>query len=237
MGKVRFLRGKPVSRLERRIGYRFKNTELLERALRHRSWSFDDGNAILNASNERLEFLGDAVLGLLVAEHLFREFPGRTEGELTESRRLLVNGEFLAQRAEELDLGCEILLSASEEETGGREKQSILSDAYEALLGAIYIDGGFKAAKKFVEEKHLADRDEQLNSEKYINFKGTLLEYLQARGKRPEYRIISENGPDHNKTFVAAVSVAGKEIGRGSGPTKKAAEQKASKEALEKITR
>lgn len=232
---MRFFKRKPTSRLEERIGYRFKDRDLFERALRHRSWLHENGDLIPEDSNERLEFLGDAVLELLVAEHLYRKFPGQSEGELTEFRRILVNGELLAQKAEELDLGREILLSVSEDEDGGRLKHSILTDAYEALLGAIYIDGGFKAAKKFVEECHLADRDEQLSSEKHINFKGVLLERFQARGKRPEYRVMSERGPDHEKKFEIAVYLGGKEIGRGFGNNKKSAEQAASKEALEKI--
>ncbi len=199
----------------------------------HRSWINEDENAIREDSNERLEFLGDAVLELVVAEYLFNIFPGRPEGELTEYRRILVNGEILAIKARKLNLGDVILLSPSEEESGGRDKDSILSDAYEAIIGAIFLDSGLKVAREFIKKFHLADMHFQLRSERHINHKGKLLEYLQARGAVPQYSLIKESGPDHEKVFEIAVILGQREIGRGTGFSKKAAEQSAAKEALE----
>ena len=220
------------TQLESRVGYKFKNRKLFLKALTHRSWISEDETAIREDSNERLEFLGDAVLELVVAEHLFKLFPGRPEGELTEFRRILVNGDILAMKARELSLGDEIILSPGEEESGGRDKDSILSDAYEALIGAIYLDGRLKAARNFIEGYHLRDMHEQINSERHINYKGKLLEFLQARGSRPNYTTIGTTGPDHEKFFKIAVKIENKEIGRGSGTSKKSAEQAASKDAL-----
>jgi len=226
------LRKKYPTLLEERVGYKFKDRKLYRRALTHRSWISEDENAIREDSNERLEFLGDAVLELVVAEYLFKLFPGRPEGELTEYRRILVNGEILAIKARELGLGEEIILSLGEDDSGGRDKDSILSDAYEALIGAIYLDGRLKAAEKFIHSFHLKDLYEQINSERHINYKGKLLEYLQARGLRPSYSTVNMTGPDHEKSFEIAVIVNGENIGLGFGSSKKSAEQEASKEAL-----
>jgi len=226
---------KPKTPLEKRIGYKFKDRELLQQALNHRSWIHENGEGDVLNSNERMEFLGDAVLELIVAEHLFREFPDSNEGDLTEFRRILVNGKLLAQKAAQLGLDREINLSSAEDGMGGRAKESILSDSYEALLGAIFLDGGIKAAKNFIEKFHLADRDTQFESDKHINFKGRLLEYTQARGETAEYQVISERGPDHRKTFEIAVLISGTEVGRGKGPSKKTAEQAAAKNAMENI--
>lgn len=214
------------------MGYKYKNRKLYRKALTHRSWISEDGDAIREDSNERLEFLGDAVLELVVAEFLFNRFPGRPEGELTEFRRILVNGDILAMKARELNLGEEIILSPGEEESGGREKDSILSDAYEAIIGALFLDGDLKAARRFIMGFHLSDFDEQIHSDRHVNYKGKLLEYLQARGSRPQYSTIKETGPDHDKSFEIAVVIGHKEIGRGTGQSKKTAEQAAAKEAL-----
>lgn len=221
--------------LEERLHYKFNNRELYRKALTHRSWLSEDENAIREDSNERLEFLGDAVLELVVAEYLFKFFPGRPEGELTEYRRILVNGEILAMKARILDLGCEIILSPGEKESGGCDKDSILSDAYEAIIGAIYLDGGLEAAQNFIVDFHLLDMQEQINSDIHVNYKGKLLEYMQARGTAPEYSIIAESGPDHEKFFEVAVELDGQQIGTGSGYSKKEAEQVAAKEALESL--
>ena len=225
----------PKTELERRIGYVFRSRELFRQALTHRSWLIEDETSMREDSNERLEFLGDAVLELAVADHLFHEFPGRDEGQLTEYRRILVGGKLLAMKAKELGLDQTIFLSPQEEESGGRSKRSILSDAYEALLGAIYIDGGMKPATAFIEKFHLSDRDEQLTSISHVNFKGRLLELLQSRGSRPTYRVIDVSGPDHNKRFDIAVYIGENEIGRGLGESKKSAEQNAARAALESI--
>ncbi|MCK5833886.1 ribonuclease III, partial [bacterium] len=225
--------------LEAKIAYRFKNTELIDLALTHRSFKNEDSSLDENYSNERLEYLGDAVLQLIVAEELFRRFPDSNEGEMTEMRRILVNGKFLAQKAREFDLGSELRMSAGEEETGGRRKSSLLADSYEAMVGAIFIDGGITAARKFLKKKHLVSMQEHLASVSHINFKGTLLEELQARGKHPEYRTIKATGPDHKRNFEVAVYLDSEEIGRGSGLSKKSAEKAAAKDAMTafKITR
>ena len=217
--------------IERKLGYRFKHQEILELALTHRSFTHENDSLPEAYSNERLEYLGDAVLELVVAHELFTQFPESDEGELTEMRRILVNGRFLAQKAEALGIGSEIRMSQGEAETGGREKPSILADTYEAILGAIFLDGGIKAARRFIERFHLADRDEQLNAVSHKNFKGLLLERLQSRGKHPEYRLLSERGPDHEKIFEVAVYLDGREIGRGIGKSKKSAEKAAAKDA------
>ncbi|MGC9314775.1 MAG: ribonuclease III [bacterium] len=231
------LRKKYPTQLEERVGYKFKNRKLYIKALTHRSWIPEDENAIREDSNERLEFLGDAVLELVVAEYLFKLFPGRPEGELTEYRRILVNGEILAMKAREIGLGEEIILSPGEEDSGGRDKDSILSDAYEALIGAIYIDGQLKAARNFIHGFHLKDLHEQIKSERHVNYKGKLLEFMQARGSRPSYTTLRTTGPDHEKFFEIAVIVDETQIGCGSGTSKKAAEQAASKNALEFLER
>ena len=221
--------------MEKRIGYRFRDGKLLKKALIHRSWLSEMDTAIREDSNERLEFLGDAVLELITAEYLYKLFPGRPEGELTEYRRILVNGKFLAKKARNINLGEELLISPSEKKTGGREKDSILSDAYEALIAAIYLDGGLKAARCFLEEFHLIDIHETLNEEENTNYKGKLLENLQARGTKPQYSTITETGPDHDKKFEVIVSVQEREVGKGTGFSKKEAEQQAAKNALEKL--
>ena len=233
MGLFSFI--KKGSPLEKRIGYCFSDKDLLRRALTHRSRLNESDGIML--SNERLEFLGDAVLEIAVADHLFREFPDSDEGELTEMRRILVNGKLLADKADAIGLGRELLLSDSESDSGGRYKRSILADGYEALIGAIYMDGGLPAAEKFIEEKHLADRDFQLESERHINYKGELFEHFQARGKRPHFEIIGTEGPDHRKVFVVTAMLGKRELGRGSGKSKKVAEQNAAKEALKRTGR
>ena len=223
--------------LERRIGYRFKNRDLLALALTHSSLRNEDDYLDDIDSNERLEFLGDAVLQLISAEELFRRFPIADEGELTEMRRVLVNGKFLAQKARDIGLGDALKMSVGEHESGGRRKTSILADAYEALLGAIFLDGGIDSARKFIERNHLIDIDEHLESDSHVNFKGMLLERMQARGKQPEYRTLDSSGPDHKRTFEVAVFGEGREIGRGKGPSKKAAEKAAARDAVEKLNK
>ena len=217
---------------EKRIGYKFRNPKNLELALKHRSWARENAEGEEAISNERLEFLGDAVLEVIVAEYLFRNFPEYAEGQMTEHRGKLVNRNYLASKAKELGLGEYILMSDGESESGGRHKNSILADAYEALIGAIFIDGGLSGAKMFVEGFHLANLDLRTVSVGQINYKGRLLERLQAIGKRPEYRVLSEMGPDHLKRFEVAVYIGGKEAGVGFGSCKKEAEQDAARVAL-----
>jgi ribonuclease-3 len=218
--------------LSERIGHRFADLSLLSRALAHRSWCAETPG---EDSNERLEFLGDAVLGWAVADIAYRHFGELPEGLLTDLRKSVVNAVALAQVAQQIELGPHILLGKGEAAAGGAEKPSILSDAFEAVLAAVYLDGGAGAAFAMVERlvaprmKRSVDRLDQLDHK-------TQLQELTARLGRgaPEYRLTS-TGPDHAKTFTAEALVDGIVIGIGTGRSKKAAEQGAASEACETI--
>lgn len=218
--------------LERRIGHVFARPELLQLALTHRSHTGQmEGARAL--SNERLEFLGDAVLDLCVSHHLFLRFPDKKEGELTKLKSLIVSGPFLVRLAGQIDLGRHLRLSESEERTGGRQRASILEDAYEALLGALYLDGGLPAAEEFVRVHVLENLDLGQASRDNRNYKSLLLELAQSRGLgNPTYRVVEEVGPDHSKHFLVEVLVGEHALGQGSGASKKKAEQEAAREGL-----
>jgi len=214
------------------LGYRFENKDLLKRALTHRSWE----NA--GKANERLEFLGDAVLGLIVSEYLFDIFPNLNEGDLTKMKSSLVNESVLARIFSRFGLARYLYLSSEEEKSGGREKSSITADAMEAILGAIYLDGGLEKAFGVIKRMLLSDCENLINDESIYNYKGELLELVQIDGRGvPRYEVIEEIGPDHEKTFVVSVSVEAETIGTGKGTTKKEAEQKAAKMALDFLGR
>lgn len=220
-------RKESFAEFEKIIGYHFNDARLLKRALSHRS------SVEKEPSNERLEHLGDAVLGLIVSEFLFHEFPSIDEGELTKLKASLVNEAVLWKVAGRFDLGKFVLLSKDEEKSGGRNKPSIVADAAEALFGAIYLDGGLEAARKVISRFVLDDFESLVNDKTIYNYKGELLELMQGMGRgTPRYEIIDEKGPDHLKEFVIAVSVDGVKYGTGRGSTKKEAEQKAAEEAL-----
>ncbi len=224
-----------LSKLEERIGYRFRDPSLAERALRHRS-SLQQEKLDLTDAYEQLEFLGDSVIGLIAAEYLFREYPDEDEGKLTQIKSLLVSGEVLSQRALALDLGRFLLMGAGEVRSGGRERRSILEDAFEALVGAVYLDGGLKAAQRFVQQHLLSCVDEIIDSDELRNYKSMLLEYAQSTStSQPVYMVMSESGPDHKKIYTIEVSLNGKILGTGEGRSKKRAEQRAAREALEKL--
>ncbi len=224
-----------LERLGQVIGYRFRDRELLEQALTHRS-SLSGTRRSRLVSNERLELLGDAVLGLAVTEFLFKRFPRKPEGELTNMKSVVVSRRILSRVARDLRLGEYILMSPAEERSGGRQRPSILADTLEALVGAIYLDAGFGEAMRFVRRFVLAQMNEFLSEELYRNYKSELLEYAQARGwGNPIYTVLKEEGPDHDKTFTIQVSVAEKASGVGKGPTKKRAEQLAAREALKQL--
>ncbi len=219
-----------VKELQNRIGYVFRNEELMENALTHSSYANERGKSRV-FSNERLEFLGDSVLGFVTAEYLFEKYPSRPEGEMTRIRAELVCEHSLAATAEELELGAVLLLGKGEEQNGGRRRRSILADAVEALLAAIYLDGGMEPARAFVLDHILAEKPTELT-----DYKTALQERVQAAGGvSPQYRIIDEYGPDHAKTFVARVEIDGEPAGEGSGRTKKEAEQSAARAALESM--
>ncbi len=222
-------------RLGKLIDYRFRDLKLLDQALKHRSYLVGSHQNRL-ISNERLELLGDAVLGLAVTEYLFHRFPRKPEGELTNIKSLVVSRRVLSRVAKRIHLGEFILMSHAEERSGGRERPSILSDCLEALIGAIYLDGGFQEAMRFVRRHVLSGMNEFLQEELFQNYKSELLEYAQARNwGNPVYRVIKEEGPDHDKTFTVEVDVAGHARGVGKGHTKKRAEQLAAREALKQL--
>ncbi len=222
--------------LERRLGYRFRDRGLLEHALTHRSRAHEDVTGGV-ADNESLEFLGDAVVGFLVADLLFREFPDFDEGQKSKVKASLVSTPALARVGEGLDLGGHLLLGRGEEKTGGRYKQALLADATEALVAALYLDGGIDVVRAFVERElgPLAARARQPGMLTALtgDYKSALQEFLQARdGPPPAYRLVAEAGPDHRKRFEVEVSSAGRVLGRADGSSKKEAEQAAAREAL-----
>jgi ribonuclease-3 len=215
--------------LETVVGYRFRNPGLLKLALSHKSYASESGSG---SYNERLEFLGDSVLAAVVAHQLFDEYPDEPEGGLSKKKSMLVSRPSLAAWAEELGLGAHLLLGVGEETTGGRTRQSLLANAVEALIGAIYLDGGYEPAATFVRawcgRKH--------GSLLETDHKSRLQELLQKRHKTPpSYELVSAEGPEHDKTFSVLVRLAGRELGRGVGKNKKEAEQSAARDALSRM--
>ena len=222
--------------LQLRIGYRFRDRGMLEHALTHKSRAAEDASGGV-ADNESLEFLGDAVLGLVVADALFRQYPQYNEGQKSKIKASVVSTQALARRAEQIQLGDHLLLGRGEEKTGGRFKQALLADGYEALIAALYLDGGLPAAAGFL-ERELTEAIESGAGEPVVgqDYKSALQERLQALGRPlPEYRVAAESGPDHRKEFTIAVVVAGDLLGAASGKTKKEAEQEAARLALERL--
>ena len=219
--------------LDRILGVRFRDDSLRQLALTHRSHAFEHD---LQANNERLEFLGDAVLGVVVTDMAFREFPEMPEGELAKLRAAIVNMGALADVARDLGLGRYVLLGHGEEMSGGRDKSSILADAMEALLGAIYLDRGLSAARKLIVRVFRPRMIAYVRGEGERDYKTILQELASAAVHSvPEYRI-SERGPDHEKEFTATVFLAGTEWGTGMGRSKKEAEQQAAHEAYVRLS-
>lgn len=218
--------------LESKLDVRFRDLSLLDLALTHGSYAHEEGGA--RGTYERLEFLGDAVLNLVVSDHLYRRFPDRSEGDLARLRARLVNEPTLASIARHLDLGTYILLGRGEERGGGRERSSMLADVLEAVVGAVYLDSGYGVAHAVV-SRWYAERLESLD-ELPADFKSQLQEYVQQHERKlPRYRITATEGPDHAKAFVAVVEVGGRVLGEGRGRTKKEAEQAAAAEALVRL--
>lgn len=216
--------------LEHRLGYRFEDGRLLETALRHSSFVNENPNSGLQ-DNERLEFLGDAILNSIVSRLLMDHYPRLNEGELSRLRSLLVNKTRLAGIARHLDLGAFLMLGKGELQTFGRSKESILADGFEALVAAVYLDGGFDRAFDTVSRLFLPMFEPGM-PEKHFDYKSRLQEQVQAmRQASPEYTVIGETGPDHDKTFEVELAVAGIRS-RGTGSSKKAAEQEAAERAL-----
>ena len=225
---------------EERLGYSFRDRGLLEHALTHTSRANEDvsGGVI---DNESLEFLGDAVLGFAIADLLFRRFPGRDEGWKSKMKASLVSTSSLARLGEGLNLGDHLLLGRGEEKTGGRRKQALLADGYEALIAAIYLDGGVDQAMAFIARQFDAliphvDDGRDAPGTAFRDFKSALQERVQSAGHPPpEYAVIAQSGPDHRKTFQVEVRVNGKGVAEGTGLSKKEAEQEAARLALEKM--
>ncbi len=233
------------SELEKRLGYRFQRRELLEEALTHSSAvselragrTEEAGDEARPGDNERLEFLGDAVLELLTREYLLEKFPEWNEGQLSKSRARMVNARSLEAAARRLAIGKHLRLGRGEEKTGGREKPALLADAFEAVVAAVYLDAGLNAAREVLRtvlfEPALEERGEAVAES---DQKSALQEFLQGRGQSPaEYRLAGESGPDHQKVFQVEVWADGRCLAHGEGSTKKEAEQRAAKSALERL--
>lgn len=221
-----------LKELEKKIGYIFKDFSLLKQAMMHSSYT-NEKHLPKYRCNERLEFLGDAVLELVSSEYLFKESPHIPEGELTKTRASMVCEPSLALCARDIGLGDYLLLGKGEEATGGRERDSVTSDAMEALIGAVYLDGGFTSAKEFIHRFILTDLE---NKKLFYDSKTILQEIVQA-GKKGDitYRLVREEGPDHNKSFEVQVMIGGTPYGEGKGRTKKSAEQQAAYQAILKL--
>ena len=218
--------------LEIRLDYKFNDISLLKNALVHSSYANEvRGNT---HSNERLEFLGDSVLSIIVADHLFSNYPNMPEGELTKLRASLVCEKSLCVFSRELGLGEYLLLGKGEDKNGGRERDSILADAFEAVLAAIYIDGGMDAAKKHIFNTVLRDLERHTDENSFKDYKTVLQEIIQRNPEETvSYTLIDETGPDHDKIFTVEVHLNSNVIGRGCGKSKKQAEQMAAQQALE----
>ena len=225
-----------LEELEKRLGYEFRDRSLLMRALTHRSRANEDASGVL-ADNESLEFLGDAVLGFVIADMLFRQFPQLDEGRSSKIKSTLVSSAALGRLARRLGLGEYLLLGRGEEKTGGRRKQALLADGYEALIAAVFLDGGIDEARDFV-MRQFADEIEEVRSPSFWerDYKSSLQELLQSRVlPLPEYLVTAESGPDHRKIFQVEVRVQGATLARASGRSKKEAEQQAARLAIEKL--
>ncbi len=222
-----------IKDLEEALGYRFKNITLLQNALTHSSYANERWHDSLR-SNERLEFLGDSILGMTVAEHLYRNFPDRPEGELTRMRADMVCETSLAKVATQINLGAHLLLGNGEEQGGGRNRASILADAVESVIAASFLDGGMTATEGIIQRFILSNVPSgRMQNQDY---KTALQELVQQKkNQQLSYALVGENGPDHDKQFFVEVSLNGQVVGRGTGSSKKRAEQDAARAAIEQL--
>ncbi len=227
-----------VSAFQQRLGYSFRSLDLLERALTHKSFS-NENRELRSPNNERLEFLGDAVLGFVIGEMIFSSFPNLQEGALSKIKAHLVSASMLAAKARALEIGRYLRMGAGEARSGGAEKLSLLADAFEAVVAAIYLDGGVAATDTFVRrvfEPEVAGID--IGDLSFHDYKTTLQETAQSLGlPLPDYRVVEESGPDHEKAFVVELLWDGEAFAQGRGPSKREAQRKAAKEALKKLGR
>jgi len=220
-----------MEKLEARLGYTFQNRSLLDNALTHSSYANENHSPL--GSNERLEFLGDSILGMVTADYLYHEHPGLPEGDLTRTRAALVCEESLAEVAQRLELGSYLKLGRGEANGGGRTRPSIQADAVEAVLAAVYLDGGLEEAAKII-RRFILEKETERSA--YRDYKTALQELVQREsGQVLTYRLTGESGPDHAKTFTMAVDLNGALLGEGEGRSKKEAEQMAAKAAIEKL--
>ena len=221
-----------MTQLEERLGYHFENRALLETALTHSSYADENKGRGLE-SNERLEFLGDSVLGMVTADYLFRAHPDMPEGDLTRTRAALVCEGSLVEVARALNLGAYLKLGKGEDAGGGRERPSIVADAVEAVLAAVYLDGGIGSARKII-RRFILDREAEKSASR--DYKTALQELVQREsGQVLRYQLVGESGPDHAKTFTVQVDLNGRAVGRGEGRSKKEAEQMAARAAIEAL--
>jgi len=221
--------------LQQAIGYRFRDRGLLEHGMTHTSRANEDVSGGV-VDNESMEFLGDALLGFVIADVLFREFPDYDEGQKSKTKASMVSTATLARQAEQLTLGDHLLLGRGEEKTGGRRKQALLADSYEALIAAIYLDGGIEHARAFIIREFTPLLEEARRGVAGRDYKSALQELLQARDlPLPEYRLVGTLGPDHSKLFEIEVLVDGERLATATGPSKKEAEQDAARIALEEL--
>lgn len=223
-----------LSKLGKNIGIKFKNQDLLQQAFVHRSYLNENPGSDLE-QNERLEFLGDAVMELVVTNHLFKNYPNNPEGDLTTWRAALVNSKMLAEIATKLKFNDYLMLSKGEGQDTGRARQFILANTFEAVVGAIYLDGGFEKAEKFLEKNLICEFERVLEQKLYLDPKSHFQEEAQGKmGITPSYELITEQGPDHAKSFEIGVYLNGDLIAVGKGPSKQTAQEQAAKEALKK---
>ncbi len=221
--------------LEKILSYHFINGSLFDLALAHRSYVNSQKNVRLE-SNERLEFLGDSVLNIVITDYLYHQYPEDEEGVLAKIKSLVVSAKVLSLCAENWNLGKFIMLSRSEEKAGGRKRPSILADGYEAILGAVYLDGGLEAARALIHSSLIVIMDSVIKDQDLANYKSKLLEFAQSHQLGvPQYEVLEESGPEHLKNFSIGVFIQNEEYGRGLGNTKKNAEQAGAREALKRL--
>ncbi len=225
--------------LETELAHRFREKGLLQRALTHRSRAYEEGLPEVCSNNEQLEFLGDAILGFVVSEWLVTQFPGDSEGRLSKLKAHLVSSAHLYHSAQSMNLGQYLLLGRGEDLSGGREKRTLLANAVEALIAALYLDGGMETARAFVIRRILSDFNSgEAGGQEVLNFKGALKELAQTLNlPQPTYNILEERGPEHAKTFVIEVRLGRNWAGMGQGVSKKSASQEAAKIVLQMLER
>ena len=225
-------REKELAELEKKLKVTFLNKQLLNQSLTHSSFAHEKGIP----DNERLEFLGDAVIKLVISEYIYHKFPTKPEGDLTKIRATVISDDTLANVANKVKLGANLLLSENEKRTGGHERKSNVANAFESIIGAIYIDAGLGKVRDFLVE-HLRDEIEKVSKEGYIqDYKSALQEYVQKKKwALPHYKVFKEIGPKHQKIFIIGVKIKGRTMGEGKGANKKEAEQKAAEEALKRL--